>query len=92
MTAILAHIRRYEGCVDTTYLDFAKEFDTVPHQWLLHKLSGLGVLGKILAWIRSFMSGRTQHVIVDDKESEWRDVVSGIPQECTASHAICLLS
>ena len=69
-----------EGCVDTVYLDFAKAFDTVPHERLLHKLSGLGVHGKILTWIRSFLSGHTQRVIVDGEESEWKDVVSGIPQ------------
>ena len=69
-----------EGCVDTVYLDFAKAFDAVPHEWLLHKLTGLGVHGKILTWIRSFLSGRTQRVIVDGEESEWKDVVSGIPQ------------
>ena len=69
-----------EGCVDTVYLEFAKAFDTVPHEWLLRKLSGLGVHGKILTWIRSFLSGRTQRVIVDGEESEWKDVVSGIPQ------------
>ena len=69
-----------EGCVDTVYLDFANAFDTVPHERLLRKLSGLGVHGKILTWIRSFLSGRTQRVIVDGEESEWKDVVSGIPQ------------
>ena len=69
-----------EGGVDTVYLDFAKEFDTLPHERLLCKLSGLGVHGKILTWIRSFQSGRTQRVIVDGEESEWKDVVSGIPQ------------
>ena len=69
-----------EGCVDTVYLDFAKAFNTVPHERLLRKLSGLGVHGKILTWIRSFLSGRTQRVIVDGEESEWKDVVSGIPQ------------
>ena len=69
-----------EGCVDTVYLDFAKAFDTVPHERLLRKLSGLGVHGKILTRIRSFLSGRTQRVIVDGEESEWKDVVSGIPQ------------
>ena len=55
-------------------------FETVPHEWLLYKLSGLGVHGKILAWVRSFLSGHTQRVIVDGEESEWKDVVSDIPQ------------
>ena len=32
--------------IDTIYLDFAKAFDTVPHECLLRKLDGLGVQGK----------------------------------------------
>ena len=66
--------------IDTIYLDFTKAFDTVPHERLLRKLDGLGVQGKILGWIRSFLSNRTQKVIVDGEESGWRDVISGIPQ------------
>ena len=66
--------------INTMYLDFAKAFDTVPNECLLGKLDGLGVQEKILGWIRSFLSDRTQKVIVDGEESEWRDVISGIPQ------------
>lgn len=68
------------GCVDAIYLDFAKAFDTVPHERLLEKLRGMGVQGKVLQWIRSFLSDRVQKVIVEGEESGWRDVVSGIPQ------------
>jgi hypothetical protein len=68
------------GCVDAIYLDFAKAFDTVPHERLLEKLKGMGVQGKVLQWIRSFLSDRVQKVIVEGEESGWRDVVSGIPQ------------
>ena len=46
----------------------------------MRKLDGLGVQGKILGWIQSFLSNRTQKVIVDGEESGWRDVISGIPQ------------
>ncbi len=68
------------GAVDTVYLDFAKAFDTVPHERLLHKLKGLGVSVQMLKWIRDFLSGRTQRVIIEGEQSEWKDVVSGIPQ------------
>ena len=69
-----------DGFIDTIYLDFAKAFDTVPHERLLHKLDGLGIQGKLLAWIRSFLSDRSQKVIIDGEESGWKEVVSGIPQ------------
>ena len=66
--------------IDTIYLDFGKAFDTVPHERLFCKLDGLGAQGKILGWIRNFLSDRTQKVIIHGEESGWRDVISGIPQ------------
>jgi len=35
-------------------LDFAKAFDSVPHERLLLKLHSLGINGKLLSWLRSF--------------------------------------
>ena len=46
--------------VDTIYLDFAKAFDTVPHQRLLNKLHGYRVRGKTYEWIKDFLSSRPQ--------------------------------
>ena len=66
--------------VDTIYLDFAKAFDTVPHCRLLGKLASYGIKGKILNWIKSFLSGRTQIVKVNGENSTPVSVKSGIPQ------------
>jgi hypothetical protein len=66
--------------VDAVYLDFQKAFDTVPHQRLLTKLAGYGVVGDVLAWIGAFLSGRRQRVTVDGEMSSWAPVTSGIPQ------------
>ena len=52
--------------VDAAYLDFSKAFDSVPHQRLLHKLNSYGVRGKILDWVESFLSNRTQYVSIND--------------------------
>ena len=41
--------------VDKIYLDFAKAFDTVPHQRLLNKLHGYGIRGKTYEWIKDFL-------------------------------------
>ncbi len=41
--------------VDTIYLDFAKAFDSVPHERLLEKAKGYGIRGDILEWIRLFI-------------------------------------
>ena len=48
--------------VDIIYLDFRKAFDTVPHVRLLKKLEAYGVAGKLLNWIRDFLSNRKQRV------------------------------
>ena len=68
------------GNVDCIYLDFAKAFDTVPHQRLLTKLDAYGVTGQVLRWIESFLYNRKQQVRVGSACSSWSDVKSGIPQ------------
>ena len=50
--------------VVTVLLDFAKAFDSVPHQRLLLKLQSLGVSGKLLDWNRCFLTTRSQRVVV----------------------------
>ena len=65
---------------DVLYLDFAKAFDKVCHKTLLKKLEGFGIQGKLLEWIRSFLSDRYQRVVVEGKLSEPEKVRSGVPQ------------
>ena len=66
--------------VDAIYLDCQKAFDTVPLKRLLAKLEAYGITGKILNWIKSFLLGRTQRVVVKGEMSEELDVWSGVPQ------------
>ena len=65
---------------DVAILDFSKEFDTVPHMKLLHKLSNYGIKGTTLQWVRNFLTKRTMKVIVDGEESREVTVDSGVPQ------------
>ena len=66
--------------VDTVYFDFKKAFDMVPHKRLIAKLEAYGIKGKILNWIKEFLSGREQTVIVNGEKSSAGRVTSGIPQ------------
>ncbi len=68
------------GAIDAVYLDLAKAFDTVPHRRLLVKLASYGITGKLLEWITDFLTGRRQRIGVAGSFSEWREVISGVPQ------------
>ena len=65
---------------DIVFLDFAKAFDKVPKNRLLEKLSAHGVRGDVLRWIKNWLSGRRQRVVLNGKKSSWNDVLSGVPQ------------
>ena len=66
---------------DVVYLDFSIAFDKVDINLALSKIRSLGIGGKILTWINSFLTGRRQTVIVDGVPSEQKPVISGVPQE-----------
>ena len=65
---------------DVIYTDFAKAFDSVAHKRLIAKLDAIGIKGDVLLWINSFLNGRTQCVNVDGFLSDWKEVMSGVPQ------------
>lgn len=66
--------------VDVVLFDFAKAFDTVCHSVLITKLRLLGVGGKVLCWIRDFLTERSMWVTVGGHRSTARSVLSGVPQ------------
>ena len=48
--------------VDMIFLDFSKAFGVVNQFIMLTKLRMLGIGGKLLSWIREFLSGWTMSV------------------------------
>ena len=62
------------------YIDSMKAIDTVPHRRLLYKLNHYGIRGKILEWIKSFLMHRKKQVVIKEAKSEWKEVMSLIPQ------------
>ena len=59
---------------------FSKAFDKVPHLHLLRSLSSVGVSGPLLKWIESYLSNRSQNVVLNGYSSTSLPVHSGVPQ------------
>ena len=86
LTQLLKHVDTIlnnflKGCdTDSIYLDFAKAFDKVDHQILINKLHSYGIRGKLLQWIKSYLTNRTQTVSINGVHSYPAKVISGVPQ------------
>ena len=65
---------------DSIYLDYAKAFDKVDHGLLVQKLEKYGFPPILIQWIKSFLIGRTQTVVVNGKHSVASNIISGVPQ------------
>ena len=62
--------------MDVVYVDVQKTFDKVPHQRLLLKLKAHGIGNDVINCI----AHRKQRVTVDREISNWKSVLSGVPQ------------
>ena len=67
-------------CFDIIFLDFSKAFDVVCHKRLMIKLEAIGIRGKVLRWIKDWISKRRQRVVVDGEYSDWVEVLSSVIQ------------
>ena len=76
---VLKIVQERKQC-DTVVMDFSKAFDKVSRDRLLYKLDRAGIDKNTRNWIRSFLSGRIQRVIIDGEESGAVPVTSGVPQ------------
>ena len=66
--------------VGAVFVDLSKAFDSVPHGPLLVRIEGTGVNSFLIRWIQSYLSSRSQSVVLDGAESNLLPVISGVPQ------------
>ena len=62
-------------------MDLSKAFDCIPHDLLLAKLAAYGVDENLLCYIYSYLLNRKQCVRINNINSDFLNVVSGVPQE-----------
>ena len=62
-------------------IDLSAAFDTIDHQILLHRLRNrFGIQGSALHWLESYLTHRSQSVMVNGIESSCIDMHFGVPQ------------
>ena len=77
--------------VDIIYLDFQKAVDKVPHQKLQVKLNARGIGDGIIDRVGKWLTDRRQHIVVDGEVSNWKSVLSGVPQGSVSGPLLLLI-
>ena len=61
-------------------MDLSKAFDCIPHDLLIAKLHAYGITKKLLTFLYSYLKRRKQGVQINDTESLYQILLSGVPQ------------
>ena len=67
-------------CSILILLDLSAAFDTVDHELLINDLKLIGIGGRILSWIDSYLRSRPFKVVIEDVVSDEGIMTSGVPQ------------
>ena len=84
-------LNRNHRQTDVIIVVFTKAFDKIPHRRLLYKLDYYGIRGSTHKWITSWLSGRSQKVVLDGQASDPVPVLSGVPQRSVLGPILFLI-
>ena len=71
---------RQKLCLGGVLMDLSKAFDCVPHDLLLAKLAAYGANENFLCYVHSYLLNRKQCVRINNINSDFLNVISGVPQ------------
>ena len=66
--------------VGTVLMDLSKAFDCIPHDLLIAKLHAYGLTIEALIFLYSYVKRRQQGVKINDAESIFKILLSGVPE------------
>ena len=64
----------------TIFIDLSKAFDTLSYDILLYKLKFYGISGVEYKLLSSYLSNRKQYVMFNNKNSEFTEIRTSVPQ------------
>lgn len=87
---VYKHLNAKEATA-AVFCDLSKAFDCVDRRILLSKLEHYGFRGMALSWFSSYLSDRSQRVVVSGKHSRYMNIGRGVPQGSVLGPILFLL-
>ena len=73
------------------FYDISKAFDRLWHKGLIEKLKSYGINGKLLKWLKDYISERKQQVLLNNSISSLGTLKAGVPQGSVLEPLLFLL-